>query len=82
MMHTITVIDLKKHLDKHLKDVIDNSTPLLVRTDDTDDVVILSIKDYDALVETIKISTNTQLIRKIKRGDAQINATISSNTSN
>jgi len=50
-----------------------DSEPLIVTSKKSEDnVVILPVAEYDALIETASITANPYLITKIRCGDAQI----------
>lgn len=53
----------------------DDAEPLLVSNrDERDNVVVMNARDYDALMETIRIYENPYLHDKILRGMEQVKA--------
>lgn len=74
-MQAVNYSNFRQNLKSHLRAVNDDSEPLIVTTKNSEnDVVVLSLEEYDALVETAKITSNTYLMEKIKRGDKQFSA--------
>lgn len=72
-MQAVNYSNFRQNLKTHLKTINENAEPLYVTTRNAeDDVVVLSVTEYDALMETAKITANSYLMEKIKRGDAQI----------
>ncbi|WP_367295729.1 type II toxin-antitoxin system Phd/YefM family antitoxin [Levilactobacillus yonginensis] len=71
-MQAVNYSNFRQNLKSHLKSVNDDSEPLIVTTKDSkDDVVVLSVEEYDSLIETAKITANSYLMEKIKRGNQQ-----------
>ncbi|MFC6207224.1 type II toxin-antitoxin system Phd/YefM family antitoxin [Levilactobacillus tongjiangensis] len=74
-MQAVNYSNFRQNLKSHLKSVNDDSEPLIVTTKDSkDDVVVLSVEEYDSLIETAKITANSYLMDKIKRGNQQLSA--------
>lgn len=78
-MPTVTYTRFSKNLKTYLKTVNEDSKPLIVTTPGgKNDVVVLSVSEYDSLIETLKITSNTYLMAKIRRSEQQF-LTISAN---
>jgi len=74
-LQAVNYSNFRQNLKSHLKSVNDDSEPLIVTTKDSkDDVVVLSVEEYDSLIETAKITANSYLMEKIKRGNQQFSA--------
>ncbi len=72
MLEAVTYSNFRQSLKKYLKQVNQDSEPLIVTNKRAEDnVVVLSKDDYDAMVETMRIMSNPDLVAKIKRGDEQ-----------
>ncbi|WP_204120549.1 MULTISPECIES: type II toxin-antitoxin system Phd/YefM family antitoxin [Levilactobacillus] len=69
-MPTVTYTRFSKNLKTYLKAVYENPEPLIVTTPGgKNDVVVLSVPEYDSLIETLKITANTSLMAKIRRSE-------------
>jgi len=51
-MNSINYSDLRKNLKKYLDQVYDDHDPLIVTRKDDQNLVLLSIEDYNSLIET------------------------------
>lgn len=58
----------------YLKQVSEDSDPLIVTNEDTKDNVVMSERDYDAMVETMRVISNPYLMKKIEAADKQFNS--------
>lgn len=71
-MEAVTYSSFRQDLKNYLKQVNQDSEPLIVTNKKAEDnVVVISKDDYDAMVETMRIMSNPALMAKIKRGDKQ-----------
>jgi len=58
-MNAINYSDLRKNLKKYMDQVYDDHDPLIVTRKDDQNLVLLSIEDYNSLIETsYLLSTN------------------------
>lgn len=75
-MEAVSYSVLRKNLRSYLQQVNDDATTLLVTTrDNADDAaVLMSKRDYDSMIETLRIMSNPTLMDKIRRGKEQITA--------
>ncbi|KRN80923.1 type II toxin-antitoxin system Phd/YefM family antitoxin [Ligilactobacillus acidipiscis] len=72
-MEAVSYSGLRKNLKHYLQQVNDDATTLLVTNRDNDDTaVVMSKRDYDSMMETLRIMSNPTLIDKIRRGKTQI----------
>ncbi|WP_165062976.1 MULTISPECIES: type II toxin-antitoxin system Phd/YefM family antitoxin [unclassified Adlercreutzia] len=72
-MRTITYSNFRKDLKSEIQRCRDNAESLLVTNrDETENVVVMNARDYDSLMETIRIYENPELHNKILRGLQQI----------
>jgi len=51
-MNAINYSDLRKNLKKYMDQVYDDHDPLIVTRKDDQNLVLLSIEDYNSLIET------------------------------
>lgn len=74
-MRTVTYSAFRKDLKTELQRCRDNAESILVANkDETENVVVMNARDYDALMETIRIYENPYLHDKVLRGMQQIRA--------
>lgn len=72
-MRAINYSNFRQNLRSHLRAVNTDSEPLIVTAKKSkNNVVIVPVAEYDALIETASITANPYLMTKIRRGDAQI----------
>ena len=72
-MRTLTYSSFRNDLKSEMRRCRDNAEALLVANkDESENVVVMSARDYDALMETIRIYENAYLHDKIVRGLDQI----------
>jgi antitoxin YefM len=72
-MRTVTYSAFRKDLKSELRRCRDDAESLLVANqDDSENVVVMNARDYDALMETIRIYENPYLHDKILRGLDQL----------
>ncbi|WP_203638473.1 type II toxin-antitoxin system Phd/YefM family antitoxin [Levilactobacillus wangkuiensis] len=71
-MQAVNYSNFRQNLKSYLQTINEDSEPFIVTTKDSkDDVVVLSVEEYDSLVETAKITSNAYLMDKIRRSDKQ-----------
>ncbi|MFD1124146.1 type II toxin-antitoxin system Phd/YefM family antitoxin [Lentilactobacillus raoultii] len=73
-MKSVTYSDFRRSLKVYLKQASEDSESLIVTNEDTKDNVVMSKRDYDAMVETMRIMSNPYLMKKIKAADRQFNS--------
>ena len=74
-MRTITYSAFRQDLKSEMQRCRDDAETLLVANrDETENVVVMNARDYDALMETIRIYENPQLHDKVLRGLEQLRA--------
>lgn len=72
-MRTVTYSSFRKDLKSELRRCRDDAEALLVTNqDDSENVVVMNARDYDALMETIRIYENPYLYDKVLRGLNQL----------
>lgn len=69
-MPTTNATALRKNLFETLENVVTYNEPVTVTTKQGN-AVILSEADYDAMMETIYLSSEPGLVEKIKEGDKE-----------
>lgn len=72
MMKTVAYSAFRNNLRAWLDYTRDQAEPIVVASkDSTADVVVMNARDYDSLMETMRIYTNPYLRDKLDRGIAQ-----------
>ena len=72
-MRTLAYSTFRENMKSEFQRCRDDAEPLLVANrDERDNVVVMNGRDYDALMETIRIYENPYLHDKILRGMEQI----------
>ncbi len=74
-MRTLAYSTFRENMKSEFQRCRDDAEPLLVSNrDERDNVVVMNARDYDALMETIRIYENPYLHDKILRGIEQVKA--------
>lgn len=61
--------NFRKDLKAYLRKANEDAEPILVtNADPADNVVVMSVADYDSLMETVRVYANPELREKIRRG--------------
>jgi antitoxin YefM len=72
-MDAVNYSNFRKRLKDYFKQVNENSEPLIVTNKDPEDnVVILSKDEYDSLMETLSVQSNSYLMNKINVGKKEV----------
>ena len=75
-MSTTNATDLRKKLFETLGNVIEYDEPVVVNTK-KGNAIIISESDYNAMVETIFLTSQPGLVKKIKEGEKESPKTMS-----
>ncbi|MGX7023322.1 type II toxin-antitoxin system Phd/YefM family antitoxin [Vagococcus hydrophili] len=71
-METIMYSDFLKNLWNYVKQVNESSDGIIVTNGNIEEeIVIISKNDYDAMQETLRVLSNSYVMKKIRRGDEQ-----------
>ncbi|MCF6160953.1 type II toxin-antitoxin system Phd/YefM family antitoxin [Furfurilactobacillus milii] len=71
-MDAITYSTFRQGLKGYMKQINDDSVPMIITNKDSkDDVVVIGKRDYDAMLETIHVMSNPYLAEKIDKGEQQ-----------
>lgn len=73
MVTAVAYTNFRRDLKSYLRRVNDDADMLLVTNKDPqDNVVVMSVDDYDSLMETLRVYQNPGLFDKVRRGMAQV----------
>lgn len=73
MVTAVAYTNFRKDLKSYMRRVNDDADMLLVTNkDEHDNVVVMSVSDYDSLMETLRVYQNQYLRNKVLRGMEQI----------
>lgn len=68
-MRTVTYSSFRHDLKSEMRRCRDDRESLLVvNKDDSEDVVVMNARDYDSLMETIRVYENPYLLDKVLHG--------------
>jgi antitoxin YefM len=74
-MRTVAYSSFRQDLKAEMRNCRDSAESLLVvNRDESENVVVMNARDYDALMETIRIYENPYLHDKVLRGLEQLRA--------
>ena len=69
-MRAVTYSSFRRELKSYMRSVRDDADTILVTNNDpSENVVVMSQRDYESLMETIRIYDNPYLYDKILQGD-------------
>ena len=72
-MEAMTYSSFRKELKSQMRRLRDDADVLLVTNNDSsENIVVMNVRDYDSLMETIRIYENPYLLEKIREGDRQV----------
>ncbi len=73
-MITTNYSELRANMKHYLDGVIKNNEPLIVSRQGSDDVVVISLDDYNALIETEYLMKSPAMMQAIRKGEDDINS--------
>ncbi len=71
-MKTIDFLQMNKDLDTTFDIVVEDSTPVVVTRDEKEPVVLISLKDYHALEETIYLMQSQENANRLNHSIAEL----------
>ena len=72
MTHTITLKELRPDLPKVVENIDEKWERYIVTKHGKPSVVMLSVEDYESLMETLDILADPRAIRSLKRGEEDL----------
>ena len=70
-MEAITYTDLRQNLSTYMDKVIQNQNPLIVARKNNENVVLISVDEYNSLVETNYLLSNAANVEHLRKSVAQ-----------
>jgi antitoxin YefM len=70
-MDAITYTDLRQNLKTYMDKVIENHDPLIITRKNNENVVLISINEYNSLIETNYLMSNEANEKHLKKSIAQ-----------
>ena len=64
-MTTINLSEAKDNLSKIVKETVETTRPVVISVNGRNQVVLISMEEYDSLMETIEILKDRGLMKKI-----------------
>jgi len=71
-MRTSNYTDFRKNLKKHLDSVISDNDPLVINRGDNSAVVVISLEEYNSIMETEYIMASPEVVADIERSRQEI----------
>lgn len=72
-MKAVTYTAFRQNLKQHMRSARDDADTILVTNNDpSENVVVMSQRDYESLMETVRVYENPYLRDKLDRGMAQV----------
>ena len=68
-VHTVSVRELRPHLSDVLMNVVGKFDRYIITKRGKPEAVLLSIEDYEGMLETMDIQRDAQLMRRIKKAE-------------
>ena len=71
-MRAVNYSDLKNNLETYFDKVITDSEPLIFHGTKNESVVVMSLEDYNAIMETHYIMSSPKMVEIIREGETEI----------
>lgn len=72
-MRITNFTDLRTNLKYHLDSVVQDNTPLIVQRPNGESVVVISLEDYNSMVETEYLLSNPTNVEHLRKSMEQAN---------
>ena len=73
-MRITNFTDLRNNLKHHLDSVVQDNIPLIVQRPNGESVVVISLEDYNSIIETAYLLSNPANVEHLREGIAQANS--------
>ena len=70
-MNAITYTDLRQNLKTYMDKVIQDSAPLIITRKDKKNVILISVDEYNSLIETTYLLSNEANVEHLKKSITQ-----------
>lgn len=71
-MRTSNYTDFRRNLKKHLDTVVVDNDPLIINRSDNSAVVVISLEEYESILETEYIMASSQTVADIEKSRKEI----------
>lgn len=72
MIKSISVRELRSNISKVIDDVYSKFDRYVINRRGKPEVVMISVEDYESLLETIEIQSDKELMKRIKKAEKEI----------
>ncbi|MHA2123112.1 MAG: type II toxin-antitoxin system Phd/YefM family antitoxin [Promethearchaeota archaeon] len=72
MIKSISIRELRPNISKVVKNIHEKFDRYVISRRGKPEVIMLSVEDYESLLETIEIQSDKDLMKRIKRSDREI----------
>ena len=72
MIKSISVRELRPNISKVIDDIHDKFDRYVVNRRGKPEVVMMSVEDYESLLETVEIEADKALMKKIKKAEKEL----------
>ena len=72
-MRITNFTDLRTNLKHHLDSVVQDNIPLIVQRPNGESVVVISLEDYNSIIETAYLLSNPANVEHLREGIAKAN---------
>lgn len=72
MIKSISVRELRSNISKVIDDVYSKFDRYVISRRGKPEVVMISVEDYESLLETIEIQSDKELMKRIKKAEKEI----------
>jgi len=72
-MEAINITELRKNIKRTLDSVINDSKEIIIHRPSQEDVVLVSLSEYNSLKETLFLLSSEKNRKRLEQGIAQVN---------
>ena len=72
MIKPISIRELRPNISKVIKDIHDKFYRYIISRHGKPEAIMMSIDDYESLLETLEIQSDKDLMKKIKKAEVEI----------
>ena len=72
MIKSVSIRELRPNISKVISNIHDKFDRYIVSRRGKPEVIMLSVEDYESILETIEIQSDKELVRRIKKAEKEI----------